>query len=65
MEKKRTRIKIKDLPKTQRISKEEMKKVVGGISLQMAMPAEMPTYPMDLNSKNVLSYSPIQSLLKE
>ena len=64
MEKKRTRIKIKDLPKTQRISKEHMKKVVGGISLQMAISA-MNTYPVDCNSKNVLPYSPIQSLLKE
>ena len=31
MEKKKTRIKIKDLPKDQKMSKEEMKKAMGGI----------------------------------
>jgi hypothetical protein len=48
MEKKRTRIKIKDLPKAQKISKEEIKRIVGGVLLQSGFGLQ--TFPKEAQS---------------
>ncbi|MBW1709192.1 MAG: hypothetical protein JRG97_10070 [Deltaproteobacteria bacterium] len=39
------RIKIKDLPKEQKISKEELKKIMGGITLNLG--SAQPTFSID------------------
>ena len=45
MAKERVRIKIKDLPKDKKISREEMKKVFGGYYFPTPMPPQAPEVP--------------------
>jgi len=45
MAKERTRIKIKDLPKDKKISREEMKKVFGGYYFPATLPPQAPEVP--------------------
>ena len=45
MTKERVRIKIKDLPKDKKISREEMKKVFGGYYFPAPMPPQAPEVP--------------------
>jgi hypothetical protein len=45
MAKEKARIKIKDLPKGKKISKDEMKKVFGGFYFPATMPPQSPQVP--------------------
>jgi hypothetical protein len=56
MEKKRTRIKIKDLPRAQKISKEEIKRIVGGILVQSSLGLQGVKYEIQSYIKELQNY---------